>query len=73
MRIMRRMVDLGLNTVPTRGRRTKPVRCEVEKELTQEDLALMREEKGIKPPALKRLSQRHFALAKAISMGAKPR
>lgn len=55
----------------TTGRAAKPVEFEVLGELTELDLSLLDTEKGSKAPALKRLSERHHALARLIADGMK--
>ena len=51
------------------GRRPKAVHGEVLRELTPSDLALLETERGIKPTALARLSERHHALARCLATG----
>lgn len=65
-------MDLELDVLRTRGRAAKPVAVEVVRELCDEDLKLLAEEKGSKPLALQRLSYRHHALAKALARGVPP-
>lgn len=42
------------------------------RELDSVDIALLQEEKGSKPPPLKRLSERHHALARCLASGMEP-
>lgn len=42
------------------------------RELDEDDIALLGEEKGSKAPALKRLSERHHALARCLASGMEP-
>lgn len=56
----------------TTGRAAKPVSAVVVRELDAADLAALGEEKGSKPSALKRLSERHHALARVLASGVKP-
>lgn len=56
----------------TRGRAAKEVEFEVIGPLTGADLALLDGEKGSKPSALKRLGERHHALARLIAEGRRP-
>jgi hypothetical protein len=55
----------------TRGRAASAVEFEVIGELTEVDLSLLDEEKGSKTPAVKRLSERHHALARHLAAGLK--
>lgn len=54
----------------TTGRSPKPVEYELIGPLTAVDMSLLDEEKGVKPSAVKRLSERHHALARHIAGGA---
>jgi len=62
-------MDLDLDTVRTRGRAPTLISATVVRELATEDLELLALEKGSKPSALKRISDRHHALARAIASG----
>lgn len=53
----------------TTGRASKPLSAVEVRELDGTDIALLQEEKGSKAPALKRLSERHHALARCLSSG----
>lgn len=55
----------------TRGRAAKPITFCVTREIDSSDLDLMHTEKGSKAPALKRLGDRHHALARCLSSGMK--
>lgn len=63
------MTDLGLDIFRTTGRAQKPVAATVIRELDRADIALLGEEKGVQAPALKRLTQRHHALARNLAAG----
>ncbi len=63
------MSDLGLDTVRTRGRAPVHLTAELVREIIPADLELLAAEKGSKTPALKRLSDRHHALARALASG----
>ena len=64
------MLDFLLDDIPVKGRKARPVRGTVVRELTAEDVtALVAEEKGSKAPALKRISERHRALARNLASG----
>ena len=65
-------MDLSAEIFRTRGRAAKPVVATVVRELDAADLTLLQEEKGSKPPALKRLSERHHRLARVLASGASP-
>jgi hypothetical protein len=62
-------MELDLDVFRTRGRAPRPVAATVVRELEGGDLALLAEEKGSQPTALKRLSDRHHALARNIAGG----
>lgn len=55
----------------TVGRAAKATEFEVLGELTEVDMTLLAEEKGSRAPALKRLSERHHALARHLASGMK--
>lgn len=59
----------GMEQVRTTGRAAQPVEYEILGELTPVDLSLLDEERGTKPTALKRISERHHALARHIAGG----
>lgn len=54
------------------GRASRPLTATQVRELDDCDIALLQEEKGSKPPALKRLSERHHALARCLASGMEP-
>lgn len=63
-------MDLGLETIRLNGRQEIALAPEYVRSLTEADLALMEVERGEqKPPHLKRLTQRHHALARALASG----
>ena len=62
-------VDLPFRT---RGRAPQPLVATVVRELDRADLTLLQEEKGSQPTALKRLSERHHALARNLAGGMAP-
>lgn len=59
----------GMEQVRTTGRQAQPVEYEILGELTPVDLSLLDGERGTKPTALKRISERHHALARHIAGG----
>ena len=59
-------------SVRTTGRAAKPLEAAVARELSATDLAALGAEKGSKPPALKRISERHHALARTLASGTSP-
>lgn len=65
-------LDLDISTPRTRGRAPSVVQAEMVRELVPADLALLRVEKGSKPTPLKRLSERHHSLARALAAGMSP-
>lgn len=62
-------MELELETVRTRGRAALPVAAELVRELAPADLEMLAVEKGSKTPALKKISDRHHALARNIAAG----
>lgn len=62
-------MELDLDLVRTTGRAPTLITATVVRELAAEDLELLSIEKGSKPSALKRISDRHHALARAIASG----
>lgn len=65
-------MDLSTEIFRTRGRAAKPVVAEVVRALDAADVALLQEEKGSAAPAIKRLSERHHALARNLAGGMSP-
>jgi hypothetical protein len=62
-------MDLSSELFRTKGRAPKPVVASVVRELDGNDLLLLGEEKGSKPSALKRITERHHALARNLASG----
>lgn len=64
-------MDLGLNLHKSNMRGRKPVDLQVcgTGELSRADVELLKVERGLKAPTLKRLSDRHHALARDIAWG----
>src|SRR5690348_6944168 len=56
----------------TAGRAAKAVSASVIRELDETDLALLADEKGSKAAPLKRISERHHALARCLASGMAP-
>lgn len=66
-------MDLGTELFRTRGRAAQPVVAEVLRELERSDMVLLAQERNeVKTPPLKRLTERHHALARAIANGMAP-
>jgi hypothetical protein len=65
------MTDIGLSLVRTAGRAAKPMRAEVGRALTPDDLAALEVERGIKAPPLKKLRETHHQLARLLAKGMK--
>lgn len=66
------MTDLGLNIVDLKrsGRPSKPLAAEIIRPLTEADIeAAMTTERNSKPPELKRITDRHHALARLLAAG----
>lgn len=67
------MNDLSLgSSIRTRGRAAKPIVAAEVRELDEADLVLLDAEKGVKPPPIKKLAERHHALARALASGMSP-
>lgn len=56
----------------TSGRAAKPVDAVEVRELGEADIALLETERGVKAPPLKRLGERHHALARCLASGMSP-
>lgn len=65
-------LDLDTPLLRTRGRAAIPVSAEVVRPLDSADIALLGEEKGSHAPAIKRISERHHALARSLAGGMAP-
>lgn len=65
------MVDL-VEEFRLNGRAAKPLDFEFVRELEPSDLAALQNEQGIKAVPLKRLAQRHHALARCLASGMRP-
>jgi len=64
-------MDLSAELFRTRGRAPQPIIATVVRELEENDLVLLAEEKGSKPSAIKRITERHHALARILANGMK--
>jgi hypothetical protein len=62
-------MDLSAEIFRTRGRAAKPISAAVVRELDRADMVLLSQEKGSTPSAVKRLTERHHALARNIASG----
>lgn len=60
---------MATNGLRIMGRATRPLTAVQVRPLDECDLALLGEEKGTKPTPLKRLSERHHALARCLASG----
>lgn len=58
--------------IRTLGRAPNPPTATIVRELTRGDLEALGDEKGAKPTALKRISERHHALARTLAGGMAP-
>ena len=65
-------MDLSAEIFRTRGRAAKPVVAAVVRELEQSDVVLLATERGVKPSAIKRITERHHALARILAAGTMP-
>lgn len=66
------VMDLDLDTIRTRGRAPAFLTATYVRDLDEADIVALGAEQGVKAPALKRISDRHHALARAISSGLPP-
>jgi len=64
-------MDLDLDIGSLIGRKPREIAAEVVGELRESDLALLTEERGIKPQAIARLTHRHHSLARSLASGLK--
>lgn len=62
-------MNLSAEIFRTRGRAAKPIEAAVLRELDASDMVLLATERGTKPSAVKRLTERHHALARNIASG----
>ena len=62
-------MELSAEIFRTRGRAPRPIVAAVVRELVATDLVLLSQEKGSKPSAIKRITERHHALARNIASG----
>ncbi len=62
-------MDIDFDSLRTRGRAPKPVTASVLRELDATDLACLATEKGSTASPLKRISERHHALARNLASG----
>lgn len=60
---------LSADVFRTRGRAAKPVEATVLRELDQADMSLLSTERGVKPSAIKRITDRHHNLARTLASG----
>lgn len=65
-------MDLGLDIIRTSGRAAQPVAVVEVRELDAADLALLGTERGIQAQPLKRIGERHHALARLLAQGTPP-
>lgn len=65
-------MNLETEIFRTKGRAAVPVVAEVVRELERTDMVLLATEKGSAPSAIKRLTERHHALARNIANGMAP-
>jgi hypothetical protein len=62
-------LDLDIAALTAPGRKPSPLFAVVRKELAEEDLVMLANASGAEPPDLKRVSERHHALARALASG----
>jgi hypothetical protein len=62
-------MDLDIEMFRTRGRAAVPLAAEIVRDLERADMELLTQEKGSVAPPLKRISDRHHALARNLAAG----
>jgi hypothetical protein len=62
-------MDLGLDLFRTHGRARQPITATVLRDLEPSDIAMLGQEKGSIPSPIKRISERHHALARNLALG----
>jgi hypothetical protein len=62
-------MELNAELFRTRGRAAKPVEAAIVRELDSADMVLLSTERGVKPSAVKRLTDRHHNLARNLASG----
>lgn len=55
-----------------KGRASRPLTAVVVRPLTEEDLAKLKVERGVKPPALQQMRDSHHFLARCLALGTRP-
>ena len=65
-------LELDVSELRTKGRAKKNISTALVRELNGDDLEKLNIEKGIKPPPLERISQRHKQAARALAAGLTP-
>lgn len=63
------VADLNLDTPRTRGRAPRAVEVEFLRDLGEADLVLLASERQVTAPSIKRLRDRHHALARLLAQG----
>lgn len=62
-------LDLDISAIMAPGRKPAPLSAVVTRELTLDDIQALAAPRGTSPPELKKLSERHHALARALASG----
>ena len=65
-------MDIDLDFMRTRGRTARPIVATVKRELQPSDIATLQDERESVAPAIKRISERHHALARNLAGGMSP-
>ena len=65
-------VDLSSLGLRVQGRKPSPLVFSIVRELGEEDLAGLQDDRGSQPDTIKKIRERHHALAKALVQGVKP-
>lgn len=62
-------LDLDIDLTAGPGRPAAPLHATYVRDLREDDIAAMKQNRGSKPPELKRISDRHHALARLLAAG----
>lgn len=65
-------LDIDVSSLARAGRRAEPLLCEVVRPLRTSDLVLLATNRETQAPALKRITERHHALARLLASGMRP-
>jgi hypothetical protein len=71
-KVTRMDLRLDISSLSAPGRRSQPLEAAVVRPLRDADLAMLADNRGTTQPALKRISERHHALARNLAAGLSP-